>query len=368
MAQVAVHGVSKSYGKVRAVDEVDLEIADGEFAVLVGPSGCGKTTLLRLMAGLEEVTEGSIVIGGETVTHLPAARRDIGMVFQSYALYPHMKVFDNMAYNLKVKRVPKREIRERVDESARTFGLDELLDRRPAALSGGQRQRVALARALIRRPQLFLLDEPLSNLDAQLRGEMRVELKRLHREFRVTTLFVTHDQIEAMTLGTTIIVMKDGKIQQVGKPLDLYQGPINLFVAGFLGSPPMNLLPGSVASDRRTITMEIGVIESPRPIDGAREVVMGMRPENLDVVEKGAGAFAGTIDVVEHLGGSVISHIDCSGQSVRVAGRDHGYAAGSEIGVDPQVAHVHVFDRESGANLRRVAGEPAAAEAQAGRA
>ena len=174
MAQVAVHGVSKSYGKVRAVDEVDLEIADGEFAVLVGPSGCGKTTLLRLMAGLEEVTEGSIVIGGETVTHLPAARRDIGMVFQSYALYPHMKVFDNMAYNLKVKRVPKREIRERVDESARTFGLDELLDRRPAALSGGQRQRVALARALIRRPQLFLLDEPLSNLAAQLRGEMRV--------------------------------------------------------------------------------------------------------------------------------------------------------------------------------------------------
>jgi multiple sugar transport system ATP-binding protein len=286
MADVIVEGAVKTYpGGVRAVDGVGLRIPDGEFTVLVGPSGCGKTTLLRMIAGLETVEAGTISIGGRAVDGLPPKDRDVAMVFQNYALYPHMTVFRNMAFALELRDVPKAEIDRRVRETAETLGLSELLERKPKALSGGQRQRVALGRAIVRQPRAFLFDEPLSNLDAKLRVQMRAELKRLHRRLRTTTIYVTHDQEEAMTLGDRVVVMKDGRVQQEGPPLEVYRRPANRFVAGFVGTPPMNFLPGRIVSENGHACFEgAGLrLRLPRartPLEG-REIVLGFRPEHL---------------------------------------------------------------------------------------
>src|SRR6476659_8851779 len=250
MAEVTLKGIKKAYGPVTVIPHFDLEIKDHEFMVLVGPSGCGKSTALRMIAGLEEITGGTIEIGGRVVNDVPPKDRDIAMVFQSYALYPHMTVRENMEFGLKIRKTPREEMNRRVNEAAQILGIMEFLDRKPKQLSGGQRQRVALGRAIVRKPAVFLFDEPLSNLDAKLRGQMRGEIKKLQSRLKTTTVYVTHDQVEAMTMGTRIAVMKDGRIQQIGEPLEIYDRPANLFVAGFVGTPPMNFLPARVGGAR----------------------------------------------------------------------------------------------------------------------
>src|SRR5262245_23850560 len=283
---IRLERVTKVYADgTTAVDEVDFEIRDGEFMVLVGPSGCGKTTLLRMIAGLEEVTSGTIVIGDRDVTHLQPRERDIAMVFQNYALYPHMTAGDNLAFGLKLRHVSKPERERRVGEAARTLGLAELLERRPAALSGGQRQRVAMGRAIVREPAAFLMDEPLSNLDAKLRVSMRAELSRLHKRLGVTTVYVTHDQVEAMTLGQRVAVMRDGRIQQVDIPQNLYSEPANLFVAAFIGSPSMNLAEADVANGSAEFAgFRIPLAADRRPARDGR-VILGIRPESFEDAE-----------------------------------------------------------------------------------
>jgi multiple sugar transport system ATP-binding protein len=308
MAAIEIDAVSKVFqGDVRAVDGVTLTVADGEFLVLVGPSGCGKSTLLRMIAGLEEVTEGSIRIGGDDVTELAPRKRDVAMVFQTYALYPHMSVRQNLAYGLKVRRTPKEQIKRRVDEVAALLGLDDLLDRKPAQLSGGQRQRVAMGRAIAREPRAFLMDEPLSNLDAKLRVGMRASLQQLHTRLGVTTVYVTHDQIEAMTLGQRVAVMRDGKLLQVDEPQHLYEHPCDLFVAAFIGSPAMNLVEATVdGGEIQFGQYRIPLADSRRAaVAGADRVVLGIRPESFE-----DSAFAArelprievTVEVLEELG------------------------------------------------------------------
>src|SRR5689334_23649576 len=287
MGAIRLEQVNKIYpGGVHAVHDVDLEIGSGEFLVLVGPSGCGKSTLLRMIAGLEEVTSGAITIDGREVTHLSPRDRDIAMVFQNYALYPHYTVRKNLAYGLRVRRTPKAEIERRVAEVAQMLGLEELLERRPSALSGGQRQRVAMGRAIVREPQAFLMDEPLSNLDAKLRVDMRAQLARLHAELGVTTVYVTHDQIEAMTLGARVAVMRDGRIQQVDSPQNLYRRPLNLFVAAFIGSPPMNLVEAEVSDGAVSFAgVRVPVGRGALP---PGPVILGIRPQDLRLAD-GAG-------------------------------------------------------------------------------
>jgi multiple sugar transport system ATP-binding protein len=318
VAEIVLEGVTKVFpGDVVAVDEVSLTIADGEFLVLVGPSGCGKSTLLRMIAGLEDVTDGSIRIGGGDVTELAPRHRDIAMVFQNYALYPHMSVRSNLAYGLKIRKTAKHETKRRVAEVATMLGLEELLDRRPAALSGGQRQRVAMGRAIVREPQAFLMDEPLSNLDAKLRVGMRAELSRLHERLGTTTVYVTHDQVEAMTLGQRVAVMRDGRIQQIDEPQALYREPINLFVAAFIGSPSMNLVEATLNGDE----LEFGGLRIPlnrgrRPAGGnGRPVILGIRPESFEdsaFSERGLPQIEATVAVVEELGSDahVIFQVD----------------------------------------------------------
>ena len=315
MGQIVLDNVSKVYaGGVLAVDHVSLEIAGGEFLVLVGPSGCGKSTLLRMIAGLEEVTDGSISIDGEEVTDLPPRARDIAMVFQTYALYPHMTVRENLGYGLKVRKTPKREVAERVEKVAEMLGLEKLLDRKPAALSGGQRQRVAMGRAIVRHPKAFLMDEPLSNLDAKLRVSMRAQLAALHGRLGTTTIYVTHDQIEAMTLGQRVAVMREGRIQQVDTPQALYSRPANLFVAAFIGSPAMNLVEAEIADGELQFAgFRIPLPPDATPRDGT--VIAGLRPESFE-----DGAFADPslprldvrVEVVEELGADthVIFQVD----------------------------------------------------------
>jgi ABC-type sugar transport system ATPase subunit len=334
---------------VRAVDGVTLKIEDGEFIVLVGPSGCGKTTLLRCIAGLEEVTDGAVLIGDRDVTDVAPKDRDIAMVFQNYALYPHMTVFKNLAYGLRQRRTPNEETQRRVQEVAELLGLGELLKRRPGQLSGGQRQRVAMGRALVRNPAVFLLDEPLSNLDAKLRAEMRTELKRLHQNLPVTTIYVTHDQVEAMTLGDHIAVMREGTLQQFGTPQEVYDHPANVFVAGFIGSPPMNILRG-VASGGRVSAGDFALVRPGVP-DG--DVMVGLRPQALRPASDGMPALDFKIDVVEPLGDEVVLHgtaattnaVACVDSRVRPT-------AGSvlRLGIDP--ADVHVFHADSGLAIR----------------
>jgi sn-glycerol 3-phosphate transport system ATP-binding protein len=355
VATVEFREVTKRFGDVVAVDALSLAIADGEFMVLVGPSGCGKTTALRMVAGLESATEGEILIGGRVVNDDSPGRRDIAMVFQSYALYPHMTVERNIGFGLRQRRMPRAQIAARVREVSALLGLDDLLKRKPAQLSGGQRQRVAMGRALARHPQAFLLDEPLSNLDAKLRTQLRAELKRIHRALPTTSIYVTHDQIEAMTLGDRIAVMAHGRIQQLGPPQDVYDHPANLFVAGFIGSPPMNLLPGTL----RGGVLTAGSVRMARPGD-AGDVVLGVRPEALTPVSEGGGrpAIELVVDVVEPLGSEVMVHGLAAGNGeASGAGITARLQAGARpvpgerllLGFDP--AGAHVFDAAGGAAL-----------------
>jgi multiple sugar transport system ATP-binding protein len=305
MAEIELDGVGKTYGSVRAVEEVSLRIEDGEFLVLVGPSGCGKSTLLRMIAGLEDTTEGEIRIGGHDVTDLPPRKRDVAMVFQTYALYPHLSVRQNIGYGLKTRRVEKAEIARRVADVAALLGLEDLLDRRPAQLSGGQRQRVAMGRAIVRQPQAFLLDEPLSNLDAKLRVGMRASLAQLHQRLGVTTVYVTHDQTEAMTLGQRVAVMRDGQIRQIAPPKDLYERPDDLFIAAFIGSPAMNLVEATIEGDDACFGQyRVPLSPDNRPPAGLERVVVGLRPEDFDdsMFARGLPTISARVEVLEELG------------------------------------------------------------------
>ena len=329
MAQVVMRDLNKSYDEVKAVKDVNLHIRDKEFVVLVGPSGCGKSTTLRMVAGLEEITSGEIVIGDRVVNDLPPKDRDIAMVFQNYALYPHMTVYDNMAFGLKMRKFPKPEIAKRVQEAAEILGIQELLKRKPRQLSGGQRQRVAVGRAIVRHPQVFLFDEPLSNLDAKLRVQMRVELKRLHDRLETTAVYVTHDQVEAMTLGDRVVVMRDGWIQQVGEPLELYGRPANRFVAGFIGSPAMNFADVTVNETGGALWVENAGLRVAVPAGRAaalrsykgQSVTLGVRPEDIHIASGGDGngrSFNAVVDVVEPLGSEILLDVKV-GPSAMVA-------------------------------------------------
>ncbi len=329
MASLSFEDVGKTYPDgTRAVVDLTLAIEDGEFIVLVGPSGCGKTTALRMVAGLEEITDGVVRIDDTVVNYLPARERDVAMVFQNYALYPQMSVFDNIGFGLKMRKMPKPELRARVLEIAKMLGLEELLDRKPANLSGGQRQRVAMGRAIARQPQLFLMDEPLSNLDAKLRVHMRAEIARLQRELGVTTLYVTHDQVEAMTMGGRIAVMRRGELQQFGSPQELYDHPTNLFVASFLGSPSMNLLKAQIVGRDGGLAARIGDQEFELPAPAVqstpalpayegREVALGFRPEHIRPENNGGAAqLRGSVLVVESLGSELLAHIEIRAEQV----------------------------------------------------
>jgi sn-glycerol 3-phosphate transport system ATP-binding protein len=335
-----------------ALHGLDLTVGDGEFLILVGPSGCGKSTALRLLAGLDKPTSGEILIGGRSVTRLGPGERDIAMVFQNYALYPHMSVFQNLAYGLRQRRTPRAEVDRRVRETAALLDIDQLLDRKPGQLSGGQRQRVAMGRALVRRPQAFLLDEPLSNLDAKLRTQVRGDLKRLHRELPVTSIYVTHDQVEAMTLGDRICVMSAGEVQQIGTTDDIYHHPANTFVAGFMGSPPMNLVPGEVRGGR--VRVAGAVLAETSATD--RPATVGFRPEDLRIGGPAeAGAVPARIDFCEPLGSHVLVHArvatsEGSDDTVVIAQAPPGaaYDSGARVGLTVEPAKTYLFDAETG--------------------
>ncbi len=368
MAEVILDNITKIYpGGVKAVDNMSLKIEDQEFIVLVGPSGCGKSTTLRMVAGLEEITVGTIRIAERVVNDVPPKDRDIAMVFQNYALYPHMTVYKNMAFGLKLRRLPKREIEQKVRDAARLLGIEELLDRKPKALSGGQRQRVAVGRAIVRTPKAFLFDEPLSNLDAKLRVEMRAELKKLHRRLATTTIYVTHDQEEAMTLGDRVVVMKDGIIHQCGSPLEVYEEPGNRFVAGFVGTPPMNFLEARVCAENGQLCFDEGSNKLRLPARLAealacwegRQVVLGVRPEDFSCANEGKFAGQGnilnvTITVVEPLGDkmdvyvqtAVHDHLVCRVEANRSL-RD-----GMQLSMYVAMDRVHAFEPgEEGVNV-----------------
>jgi multiple sugar transport system ATP-binding protein len=353
MASVELRQVRKSFGSTQVVHGVDVSIADGEFVVLVGPSGCGKSTLLRMIAGLEEISAGEILIGERVVNNIPPKQRDIAMVFQNYALYPHMKVIDNMAFSMKLAGRSQEEIRARVDKAAKILGLTDYLDRYPRQLSGGQRQRVAMGRAIVRDPQVFLFDEPLSNLDAKLRVQMRMEIKELHQRLKTTSVYVTHDQIEAMTMADKIVVMNGGKVEQIGTPLDLYDQPANLFVAGFIGSPAMNFLTGKLVTESsgRGVQMANGVVlpvpSNPQP-DG-REVIFGVRPEHFDIGERCVKA---EVVVVEPTGADTQVYCRIAGQDVTAVSRArHAFRPGDTIDLKPSEGKSYLFDPVSGARL-----------------
>jgi multiple sugar transport system ATP-binding protein len=348
--RVTLSSIYKSFGAVEVVKGLDLAISDGEFLVLLGPSGCGKTTALRMVAGLESVTSGRIVIGNRDVTNVLPKYRDVAMVFQSYALYPHMTVAENIGYPLKLRGGPREERDRAVREAAAKVALDEYLDRYPRQLSGGQRQRVALARAMVRRPSVFLMDEPLSNLDAKLRGHMRSELKRLQADLGVTTIYVTHDQIEAMTLAHRVAIMNKGVVQQIAAPRDIYDDPANLFVAGFIGSPPMNMLPGEIAE---------GLFHAPEgsvPIVGQRargDVVLGFRPEDAAIVPPEAGQLRGTVFACELTGHETI--VTCRlgpAQAVVKMDKSFDIAPDAPVGIRVGLPKICLFDRTSGDRLR----------------
>jgi multiple sugar transport system ATP-binding protein len=359
MATVTFENVSKKYGDVVAVKDLNLEIGDAEFMVLVGPSGCGKTTSLRMIAGLEEISSGTLRIGDRVVNDVPPKDRDIAMVFQSYALYPHMSVRDNLAFGLKLRKVPKADIEKRVQEAAGILSLEKLLDRKPKELSGGQRQRVALGRAIVREPAVFLMDEPLSNLDAKLRVQTRAEIARLHQRLKTTIVYVTHDQVEAMTMGTRIAVMSDGLLQQVGTPQQLYDKPVNRFVAGFIGSPAMNFV--DVTSDGTNLTAE-GAIKVPMPprfreavgATQGRKLVAGFRPEHIEIGEgtPTAAQFRATADVVEYLGNEELLHVSVAGRDiVAIVDSENRVKPGDVLDLHVPLEKIHLFDAESGASL-----------------
>ena len=332
MGQLTLSGVTKNFGPVEVIKGVDLKVADGEFCVFVGPSGCGKSTLLRMIAGLEDVSGGTVTLDGREITNLPPARREIAMVFQSYALYPHLTVRDNMGLALKQAGHPKGDIRAATDRAATMLSLDALLDRRPAELSGGQRQRVAIGRAIVRRPKLFLFDEPLSNLDAALRVQTRIEIAKLHRELGATMVYVTHDQVEAMTLADKIVVLRAGKVEQVGAPMELYNDPANTFVAGFIGSPQMNFLNSGAL--------------------GLSSHSAGIRPEQVQLTD-GPGQIRGTVSHVERLGGETLVYVHTEGHGLLTARLfgEHDRAVGSDLGITFDPARLFHFDK-AGQRLR----------------
>ncbi len=361
MAELALNNAIKRYGSAQVIHGVDLKVDDGEFCVFVGPSGCGKSTLLRMIAGLEETTEGRMTIGGRDVTHADPARRGVAMVFQTYALYPHMTVRENMSFGLKIGGTEKSEIIRKVGDAARILKLDDYMDRKPKALSGGQRQRVAIGRAIVRQPDVFLFDEPLSNLDAELRVEMRVEIARLHKQLGATMIYVTHDQVEAMTMADKIVVLRDGRIEQAGSPVKLYEDPDNLFVAGFIGSPRMNFFEGEVhrAEPGRAVVsvprlggVEVPVEVSAVPAAGER-VTLGLRPEHFG--PEGAIRAELSIDVIENLGGVSYAYSSSEGEGLPVIVEMRGRSRPKEggvltVGFDPSSALL--FDGRTGLRIR----------------
>ena len=361
MASVQIRGVHKMFGATQVIRGVDIDIEDGQFAVLVGPSGCGKSTLLRMLAGLEEITEGTISIGGRVVNDVQPKERDIAMVFQNYALYPHMTVYDNMAFSLMLARSDKAAIAERVGKASEILGLTPLLQRYPRQLSGGQRQRVAMGRAIVRDPQVFLFDEPLSNLDAKLRVQMRAEIKELHQRLRTTSVYVTHDQIEAMTMADQIVVMRDGIVEQRGRPLDLYDHPANLFVAGFIGSPAMNFIPATLRRSGLQAMVEFAdgsQLPAPQRAAGSdgQRVVYGVRPEHLALGVAGSGGGCSGIRtrvvVVEPTGANteVYSRF-CDTDLISIFRERHEFRMDDSIDLIPDHAHTHLFDADSGQAL-----------------
>ena len=354
MAAIEINQVSKIYtGDVHAVKSVSIDIKDGEFIVLVGPSGCGKSTLLRMVAGLEEISKGDVKIGNRVVNKIDPAERDIAMVFQNYALYPHMSVYENLAYGLRNRKTPKAEIDARVAEAARMLQLEAYLERKPRALSGGQRQRVAMGRAIVRKPAAFLFDEPLSNLDAKLRVAMRTEIKELHQRLRTTTVYVTHDQIEAMTMADKIVVMHDGVVEQMGTPLELYDRPANQFVAGFIGSPAMNFLKGKVKSNGAASFegpngVKLPLASAPANSEG-QPAVYGVRPEHFTIADDGAEA---EIIVVEPTGSETQVFAKLGGEQVVAVFRErHQFNPGDKIRLKPDPSLVHLFDEATGKRL-----------------
>lgn len=368
MAGISMQSVSKQFDKTEVIKEVELAIRDGEFAVFVGPSGCGKSTLLRLIAGLEDVDKGKINFDHQDVTELEPARRGVAMVFQSYALYPHMNVFDNMAFGLKLAKTDKQSIEERVKEAARILQIEHLLKRKPRELSGGQRQRVAIGRAIVRKPKVFLFDEPLSNLDAALRVQMRLELKRLHRDLGTTMIYVTHDQVEAMTLADRIVVLNGGVVEQIGAPLELYQRPRNLFVAGFIGSPKMNFLTGEITGTGQCeVLVDIGLskpvaakVSDTAPFNSGQKVTLGLRPENLVDTQPSQGSdinqIEGEIIAIEHLGSEAFVHLDCNNLKIEIkeplvfkAPSVNDFNVGQRVSVSAPSEHCYLFDANGNA-------------------
>jgi multiple sugar transport system ATP-binding protein len=356
MSSIAIRNVHKAFGPVRVLHNIDIDIADGEFVVLVGPSGCGKSTLLRVIAGLDFADDGAIFIDERDVTDLPAKARDVAMVFQSYALYPHMTVAENMAFSLRVRRADQRLIGERVREAARILNLTDYLARKPAELSGGQRQRVAMGRAIVRDPKVFLFDEPLSNLDAKLRVSMRSEIKALHHRLHTTTIYVTHDQVEALTMADRIVVLRSGQIEQIGSPLKLYDEPANTFVAEFIGSPAMNLFPARLEGSNgqsRALMKDGSAIAIPSALGdrAGREVIIGVRPEHLRLAE-GNGGMSGRVTLVEPTGAQVQIVAETGGGSLTAVLNERVMPAiGSLIAFSPVAGSLHVFDSETGRRL-----------------
>jgi sn-glycerol 3-phosphate transport system ATP-binding protein len=357
MAGISLHGIRKRYGNVEVIHGVDIDIADGELIVVVGPSGCGKSTLLRMVAGLESVSEGEITIGDRVVNNMEPMDRDIAMVFQNYALYPHMSVFDNMAYGLRNRKFPKDDIARRVDRAAQILHLEGLLERRPRQLSGGQRQRVAMGRAIVRDPAAFLFDEPLSNLDAKLRVQMRLEIKKLQSSLRTTSIYVTHDQVEAMTLADRLVVMNAGRAEQIGTPLEVYDRPATVFVAGFIGSPSMNFLSAQLSADGSAVRLDSG--QSLRLLPGAARgsgggtVTLGMRPEHLSQAEEEPGEPVSLeVELVEPLGADTLVHGRLDG--AELTARLPGHAAcspGQRLSLRIAPGNLHLFDAETGNRL-----------------
>ena len=357
MAKVELKGIAKVYeGGVRAVEDANIVVEDKEFVVLVGPSGCGKSTTLRMVAGLEDITEGELYIDGELMNDVPPKDRNIAMEFQNYALYPHMSVYENMAFGLRIKKVPKDEIDRRVKDAAKTLDIEKFLDRKPKALSGGQRQRVAVGRAIVRNPKVFLFDEPLSNLDAKLRVQMRAELSDLHLRLNATMIYVTHDQVEAMTMASKIVVMKDGRVQQIGSPLYLYNNPVNKFVAGFIGSPPMNFLSVKVLEEGNSIVLDEGSFKVKPDASHiqyiknfvGKEIFFGIRPEDMNYTESGDNSFAVKITVVEPLGADIHLWLTTGTQPLVARTEPHHvFKVGDTARFIPRMDKARYFDRET---------------------
>jgi sn-glycerol 3-phosphate transport system ATP-binding protein len=356
MAEVELEAVRKSFGRTEVIKGVSTTIADGELRVVLGPSGCGKSTVLRMVAGLEEITAGTIRIGGRVVNQLEPKDRDIAMVFQNYALYPHMTVYDNMAYGLRNQRKPKDEIELRVQEAAGILGLSELLARKPRQLSGGQRQRVAMGRAIVREPAVFLFDEPLSNLDARLRVQMRIEIRQLQQRLATTSIYVTHDQVEAMTLGDRLMVMNEGVVEQIGTPIEVYELPASVFVGGFIGSPAMNFLSARIEGDGGSLRVAGArlPLTAPLPDQAGREVTLGLRPEHLPPAPDGRGSIELEVDLVEALGADTVVHGRLVGDGALLTSRLDGgrqVAVGDRLPLAVAAERLHLFDRAEGRRI-----------------